>query len=93
MSYLEIALATGALAVLLAIAWRLVPRGSMTIAINVLSAAGIFLAEALAYLAVFDWREVLPAEFAHWAPWIVLSINIASIAAKAGWGRPQEAQP
>lgn len=78
----HIGIALIAVAVLAAIAgaFTLAPQGWRTVAINATIAGIAVLAEVAGWLVGFDWRQVLPPE---WAPWAVLSVNVLNIALRA----------
>ena len=51
-------------------------KGWRTIAINLSVGALVAITESARYLAVFDWREVLPADLAPWAILFFALLNI-----------------
>lgn len=55
-------------------------KGWRTVLVNIAFAAFAAAAELLSYLAIFDWRSVLPPEY---APYVVLSVNVLNIVLRA----------
>lgn len=51
-------------------------KGWRTVAVNLSVGAFAAMVESARYLAVFDWREVLPANLAPWAILFFALVNI-----------------
>ena len=60
-------------------------RGWRTILLNLILAVGFTVAEMLDYLAIVDWRDFIDPK---WAPWVVVSINLLSIALRQDTSTP-----
>jgi len=51
-------------------AWR-------AVIFNLILAFGFTIAEMLKYLSIVDWRDFIDE---HWAPWVVVAINLLNVA-------------